>query len=114
VMAKTVNGNVTMSGPLAKSGLYAFTNMTGDILLAMPHDASFQLNAKVSEKHNILSDFALKYLSDATPPPPPPAVVKPKAEVKAKPPKTEIRTPETPETKQTPKVQPAPKAGPVI
>jgi DUF4097 and DUF4098 domain-containing protein YvlB len=49
VTAKTVNGTVTMLGPLAKQGWYGFTNMTGDIVLAMPHDASFQLNAKVSE-----------------------------------------------------------------
>ena len=61
VTAKTVNGTVTMSGPLAKSGWYGFTNMTGDIVLAMPHDASFQLNAKVSDKHDIVSDFPLKY-----------------------------------------------------
>ena len=69
VLAKTVNGTVTMSGPLAKSGWYGFTNMTGDVVLAMPHDASFQLNAKVSEKHDIVSDFELNYLSDAPPPP---------------------------------------------
>ena len=71
VTAKTVNGALSMTGPLAKSGVYGFTNMTGDVVLAMPHDASFQLNAKVSEKHDIVSDFALKYLSE--PPPPRPA-----------------------------------------
>ena len=70
VTAKTVNGTVTMTGPLAKSGWYGFTNMSGDVVLAMPHDASFQLNAKVSEKHDIVSDFALKYLSEIPPPPP--------------------------------------------
>jgi len=102
VTAKTVNGTVTMNGPLAKAGSYGFTNMTGDIVLAMPHDASFQLNAKVSDKHDIVSDFPLKFLSDATPPPPP-AYPKPKTpEAKGK----------TPETKG--KVSPAPKAGPVI
>ena len=72
VTAKTVNGALSMTGPLAKSGSYGFTNMTGDVILAMPRDASFRLNAKVSEKHDIASDFALKYLSE--PPPPPPAV----------------------------------------
>ena len=75
VMAKTVNGNVTMIGPLAKSGHYAFTNMTGDVILALPNDASFQLNAKVSERRNIVSDFALKYIE--IPPPPPPATAAP-------------------------------------
>ena len=61
VTGKDCNGTVTMTGPLAKTGYYGFTNMTGDMVLAMPHDASFQLNAKVSEKHDIVSDFALKY-----------------------------------------------------
>ena len=73
VMAKTVNGNVTMTGPLAPSGHYAFTNMTGDVILALPHDASFQLNAKVSEKRDIVSDFVLKYIDM-----PPPAAPAPK------------------------------------
>lgn len=71
VTAKTVNGTMTMSGALVKSGYYTFTNMTGDVLLALPHDASFRLNAKVSEKHDIVSDFALKYLAESAPPAPP-------------------------------------------
>ncbi len=70
VTAKTVNGRVMMTGPLAKSGYYGFTNMAGDVVLALPADSSFQLNAKVSEKHDIISDFKLTYLSE---PPPPPA-----------------------------------------
>jgi DUF4097 and DUF4098 domain-containing protein YvlB len=69
VMAKTVNGTVTMSGALVKAGYYAFTNMTGDLLLALPQDASFRLNAKVSDKQDIVSDFVLKYIE--TPPPSP-------------------------------------------
>jgi len=71
VTAKTVNGTVTMTGPLTKAGFYSFTNIAGDVVLGMPHDASFRLNAKVSEKHDIVSDFALKYLNE--PPTPPPA-----------------------------------------
>lgn len=74
VMAKTVNGNVTMIGPLVRSGHYAFNNMTGDVVLALPHDASFQLLAKVSERRDIVSDFVLKYLET---PPSPPAPVAP-------------------------------------
>jgi len=54
--------------------------VTGDVVLELPHDASFQLNAKVSEKHNIVSDFPLKYLNE---PPPPPA--KPKSSPEAPP-----------------------------
>jgi len=92
VNAKTVNGTVTMTGPLAKSGFYAFTNMTGDLVFELPHDASFQLNAKVSEKQRIISDFKLTFVNDTTPPPtpkPPPVKDKPadkdKAAVKDKP-----------------------------
>jgi hypothetical protein len=73
VMAKTVNGTVTMIGPLIKSGHYTFTNMTGDVILGLPHDASFQLNAKVSEKRDIVSDFVLKYLPETPQPTPAPA-----------------------------------------
>jgi hypothetical protein len=69
VNAKTVNGTVTMTGPLTKSGAYTFTNMAGDLMLAMPSDASFKLNAKLSEKHDIVSDFVLKYLNEVPAPP---------------------------------------------
>jgi hypothetical protein len=85
VIAKTVNGTLTMTGPLAKSGFYGFTNMTGDLVLAMPPDASFQLNAKVSDKHDIVSDFALKYLSEPPPPPPAKPGKAPEAKVKVLP-----------------------------
>lgn len=98
VTAKTVNGTLTMSGPLAKSGYYGFSNMTGDVVLALPADASFQLNAKVSEKHDIVSDFKLKYLNEL--PPPPPAKPMPAPEAAPKPPAG--------------KVQSAPRTGPVV
>ena len=89
VMAKTVNGTVTMSGALVKAGYYAFTNMTGDLLLALPQDASFRLNAKVSDKQDIVSDFVLKYIetpqpSPATPMPPLVAAKRPSEEDKRK------------------------------
>lgn len=84
VMAKTVNGTVTMSGPLAKSGIYGFTNMTGDIVLALPSDASFQLNAKVSDKHDIVSDFKLAFQSQPSPHAPTPPAKKPEKAPAAK------------------------------
>ena len=82
VTVKTVNGTVTMSGPLAKSGNYGFSNVTGDVVLALPSDASFQLNAKVSEKQNIVSDFKLKYINEPSAPPAP----KPAPQATPKPP----------------------------
>jgi len=60
-----------MSGPLVKAGYYTFSNVTGDVLLTLPQDASFRLNAKVSDKQDIVSDFVLKYLVEPAPPGPP-------------------------------------------
>lgn len=100
VLAKTVSGTMMMSGPLAKSGNYGFTSVTGNVVLAMPSDSSFQLNAKVSEKHVILSDFALKYLPDPPTPAAPPATPPRKA------PETRV-TPPGPKDK-------APKTGPIV
>jgi hypothetical protein len=73
VVVKTVNGTLMMSGALVKAGYYAFTNMTGDVVLSLPSDASFRLSAKVSDKQDIVSEFPLKYLGE-TPPPAPPVV----------------------------------------
>jgi hypothetical protein len=60
VSAKSVNGTVSMSGPLTKGGSYGFVTTSGDINLFMPGDSSFQLNAKISDKQSIVSDFTLK------------------------------------------------------
>lgn len=95
VTAKTVNGTVTMMGPLAKSGWYGFTNMTGDVVLELPADASFQLQAKVSEKHDIVSDFKLKYIEEPPQPPLP-------------------RSPAPSATPKPPAKKPIAKTGPVI
>jgi hypothetical protein len=71
VIAKTVNGTVMLIGPLVRQGSYNFTSMGGDLILAMPRDSSFQLQAKLSDKEDLVSDFALKYLGDIPTPPPP-------------------------------------------
>ena len=102
VNAKTVSGTLMMSGPLAKSGNYGFTSMSGDMLLAMPADASFQLKATVSERHSIVSDFQLKYLNESPAPPATPAKKAPEAK------------PKPPAAKDKPEKDKAPKAGPVI
>ena len=118
VMAKTVNGTVTMSGPLARSGNYSFTNMTGDLVLAMPHDASFQLNAKVSERRAIVSDFPLKYIempvppAPATPAPGKPGAVSPPSP--ATPPKTPVAKGGQPPQKTGPIIQPIPVEKPTV
>jgi DUF4097 and DUF4098 domain-containing protein YvlB len=96
LIVKTVNGGVTMTGALARAGQYGFTTLSGDVTLALPTDASFKIVAKLSENHNIVSDFKLKYLEVPQPPIPNP---------KMTPAPPAPRTP-------APKVQPAPKPAP--
>ena len=127
VMAKTVNGNVTMTGPLARSGHYSFTNMSGDVILGLPHDASFQLNAKVSERRDIVSDFPLKYVESPPPPPPPATMPKPGAVAPVPNPGPESKpgptvkggtrtnpTPPTPPKPSVAKGYPPHKTGPIV
>jgi len=109
VVAKTVNGTVTMTGPLAKSGWYGFTNMTGDLVLAMPHDASFQLNAKVSKKESIISDFKLTYINE---PPAPPGALPRQPAQSATPPKPPVQQP--PQKKAGPAGKDGPLVAPII
>lgn len=73
VTAKTVNGTLMMSGPLTKGGQYGFTTMSGDVVLTLPANSSFKLNAKVSDKTDIDSDFKLKEMVETAPTPPTPA-----------------------------------------
>jgi hypothetical protein len=113
VIAKTVNGNVMMSGPLTHSGHYAFTTMSGDVTLALPPDASFQLNAKVSQSQEIVSDFALTFTMDAaTPPATPKAGAHSESGPKASP-KVEPKVQPSPAPRVLP-APPAPKSGPVV
>jgi hypothetical protein len=107
VTTKTVNGNVTMIGPLTSDGSYVFTLMGGDLTLKMPKDASFKLSAKVSERRDIVSEFPLKFLSDSAAPPtgptpesvpepepaPEPGSTAPQAAPKTVPPKPNPKTP---------------------
>jgi len=110
VVAKTVNGNVTMTGPLTHSGRYAFTTMSGDVTLALPPDASFQLNAKVSQSQEIVSDFALTFTMDgATPPATPKAGAHSEPGPKPSPPGVQP----APAPKVSPP-KPAAKSGPVV
>jgi DUF4097 and DUF4098 domain-containing protein YvlB len=98
VVAKTVNGNVTMMGPLAHGGHYGFTTMSGDVSLELPEDASFQLNAKISENKELVSDFPLKFTADPSTPAPAP-----------KPAPSVVPVPAAP----TPKAKPPQKSGPM-
>ena len=71
LMAKTVNGAITMTGALVRGAHYGFNTLSSDVILALPSDSSFHIVAKLSDNREIISDFKLKFLD--TPPPAPPA-----------------------------------------
>jgi len=106
--AKTVSGTVTMTGPLARAGDYGFTTMGGDVVLMLPHDASFTLNARVSTNSDIVSDFPLKYVTEPPQPAPTPKP-KPVPHDYPKTPKAQEKSP-----KAETKADKASKTGPII
>jgi putative adhesin len=64
VNMRTVNGSMRLTGPLANGGRYGINTMSGDVTLALPADASFQLHAKISSHADIISDFPVTLVSD--------------------------------------------------
>ena len=62
---RTVNGNMRLTGPLQRDGRYGINTMSGDVTLALPANASFRLNAKVSSGGDIITDFPLTLLSQS-------------------------------------------------
>lgn len=109
LVVKTVNGSVLMTGALVRSGQYGFTTLSGDVTLALPTDASFQIVAKLSETQNIISDFKLKYSEmPGTPAPTPKMTPAPNA-VPAQPAKAQSapQTAPPPPTKTSPTPKPS-------
>ena len=103
LVARSVTGNINLSGPLAQRGDYGFTTTSGDVTLTLPPDASFRLLAKLAQDGEIITDFPLTITTEpAAPPPTPPA----------KPGKTAPPAPVAPPT-ETPKAgKPAPAPAP--
>jgi DUF4097 and DUF4098 domain-containing protein YvlB len=116
VLAKTVSGTVLMSGALAKAGNYSFTNVTGEIVLTLPSDASFRLMAKLSDKQDLDSEFPLKFTSETGPPPTPGARVLPPAPkpVVAREPQLPPDKEKPAKEKEKPAAKPAPPAKPSV
>ncbi len=98
LVARTVNGSVDMTGPLAHGGHYAFKTFSGDVTLTLPADASFRLSATISDKSEIITDFPLTMSSQPASAPTP-------APSPAPAPRSEAPT--------TPSAQPG-KAGPMV
>jgi hypothetical protein len=66
--ARSLNGSVTMTGPLAREGHYGFRTISGDVTLALPAESSFRLSAKFSQHSELITDFPLKLMNYSTAP----------------------------------------------
>ncbi|GAC1399347.1 MAG: hypothetical protein NVSMB56_14340 [Pyrinomonadaceae bacterium] len=66
VEATTVSGEVRLSGYLARGGRYDFKTTSGDVTVILPSDVACQVNAKVFQSGDIISDFPLKMLNPAS------------------------------------------------
>lgn len=67
VAAATVSSSIRLTGALAHGGFYDLRSTTGDVTLTLPTDSSFQLNAKVYQGGEIITDFPIRTVNSATP-----------------------------------------------
>ena len=63
VTGSAVSGNLLYTGALARGGSYDFRTISGDVMLELPANASFNLHAKVVVSGEIVTDFPVKTYS---------------------------------------------------
>lgn len=64
--AHTLNGDLSVTGPLTSGGRYNFRTMSGDITLTLPEDSSFQFVARLSYSADIITDFPVTLISQSS------------------------------------------------
>lgn len=62
--ANTTSGMITLTGQLARRGTYELNSFSGDVVLNIPQDSAFSINAR-SPQGSITTDFAIKSASQA-------------------------------------------------
>ncbi|MFL6228293.1 MAG: DUF4097 family beta strand repeat-containing protein [Pyrinomonadaceae bacterium] len=63
VEATTSNGNIELTGALARGGLYTLRSQTaGSVTVTLPEDSSFLVRARVAAGGEIITDFPLRQL----------------------------------------------------
>jgi hypothetical protein len=67
VEARTISGELNLTGALAPGGHYDFNTTSGDITLTLPESASFKLDAQVFTSGEISTGFPLKQTGKAAP-----------------------------------------------
>jgi DUF4097 and DUF4098 domain-containing protein YvlB len=63
VHANTTGGMISMTGGLAPRGSYDFNSFAGDVVLNIPQNSAFRINAR-SPQGGITTDFAIKSTGD--------------------------------------------------
>ena len=61
--ANTTSGTVTMTGPLAQRGNYDLKTFSGDVVLNIPPDSSFRVNA-LAPRGEVITEFEVKSAND--------------------------------------------------
>lgn len=67
VKGRTINGDVRLTGALARGGSYELATTSGDVTLTLPADSSFRINARVVASGDIVTDFPVKANIGAAP-----------------------------------------------
>ena len=67
VEGRTVSGNVSFDGRLARGGSYTLKTTSGDVTLAVPADSSFNVYARVFVGGAISTDFSVKAAPNSKP-----------------------------------------------
>jgi DUF4097 and DUF4098 domain-containing protein YvlB len=60
------SGSIDFTGALAEGGLYTFKSHSGSVKLSLPFNASFQLNAKVHQAGEIITEFPIRQVPMTT------------------------------------------------
>jgi hypothetical protein len=66
VEAVSANGDLELSGTLARGGAYSLRSQTGNVTVTLPEDSSFLLTAKVADGGEIVTDFPIRQLPKRT------------------------------------------------
>jgi len=66
VEASCSSGSIDFTGALVEGGLYTFKSHSGGVRLSLPFDSSFQLNAKVHQSGEIVTEFPIRQVPATT------------------------------------------------
>jgi len=66
--ARSLNGSLSMTGPLAHDGHYGLKTTSGDVTLSLPANSSFRVSARLSRDAEFITDFPITLMSYSSAP----------------------------------------------